>query len=82
MCYFLFAKKSKHINFFVHFSTSVFFTVSKAKRAKKKWKKMLPIREASKFIIYKKEAIKQLDLKNILHLSTLIKAFLILKTVL
>lgn len=43
---------------------------------------MLLIREASKLIIYKREAIKQLDLKDVLHLSTLMKAFLILKTVL
>lgn len=60
----------------------MFFTVNKAKSGRKKWKKMLLIREASKLIIYEREAIKQLDLKDVLHLSTLMKAFLILKTVL
>lgn len=79
---FFVCQKSKHINFFVHFSTSMFFTVNKAKSGRKKWKKMLLIREPSKLIIYEREAIKQLDLKDVLHLSTLMKAFLILKTVL
>lgn len=79
---FFVCQKSKHMNFFVHFCTSMFFTVSKAESGRKKWKKMLPIREANKLIIYKREAIKRLDLKSVLHLSTLLKSFLILKTVL